>query len=385
MEELKALFDKLKEADVLQKRISGIERDAAAFQTRVLELVNIAAKDLADLPADKAAVEINTRLRQAQSADSKKQTLEILIHKEKLRNRQSAKAIIDIKAFLKTMCEEAGCDGYQDLPEAENRSAKRQALESDIKMVETQILKLSAGTSIDDFVKEALACEPDSIDSKIDNFSENINILNKEKSIIDQAIGSERTELSKMDGSARAAILAEDTQAILGSLENNIEDYVRFKMAAAVLNESIERFRDKNQSPVLKKASSYFSKITNRSFDGIRAEFDDSGNPLIAGVRSDNKEIVHVKGMSEGTADQLYLSLRLAGLETYLDNNAPIPFIVDDILIKFDNTRAKATLKALADLSGKTQIIFFTHNRHLVDLAEKHIDGSILISHSLNA
>jgi uncharacterized protein YhaN len=186
-----------------------------------------------------------------------------------------------------------------------------------------------------------------------------------------------------MDGSARAAMLAEDTQTILGSLEKNVEDYVRFKMAAAVLNQSIERFRDKHQSPVLKKASSYFSKITNGSFEGIRAEFDDSGNPMIAGVRGDDKTIVHVKGMSEGTTDQLYLCLRLAGLETYLENNAPIPFIVDDILIKFDNTRAKATLEALADLSAKTQIIFFTHNRHLVDLAEKYIDDSILITHFL--
>jgi uncharacterized protein YhaN len=383
MEELKILFDKLKEADVLQKRINGIDRDAFAFQSRVFELINIAAKDLVGQPPDKAAVEINTRLRQSQSADSKKQTLEIQIQKEEFRNRQSAKAILDITAFLKTMCEEAGCEIYQELPEAENRSAKRRKLESDIKMLETQILKLSAGTSIDDFVREALASEPDSIDSRIDNFSENINILNNEKSLIDQAIGSERTELSKMDGSARAAILAEDTQTILGSLETNIEDYVRFKLAAAVLNESIERFRDKNQSPVLKKASSYFSKITSGSFEGIRAEFDDSGNPLIAGVRNADKEIVHVKGMSEGTADQLYLCLRLAGLETYLDNNAPIPFIVDDILIKFDNTRAKATLEALADLSAKTQIIFFTHNRHLVDLAEKHIDDSILITHLL--
>lgn len=384
MEELKSLFDKLKEADVLLKRIRGIDRDAAAFQSRVFEVMNIVAKDLAGHPADKGAVEINTRLRQAQSADSKKQTLEIQIHKEELRNRQSAKAIIDIKAFLKIMCEEAGCDIYQDLPEAENRSAKRRELESDIKTLETQILKLSAGTSIEDFVKEALASEPDSIDSRIDNFSENINLLNKEKSIIDQAIGSERTEISKMDGSARAAMLAEDKQTILGSLEKDVEDYVRFKMAAAVLNESIERFRDKNQSPVLKKVSFYFSKITNGSFEGIRAEFDDSGNPLIAGIRSNDKEIVHVQSMSEGTADQLYLSLRLAGLETYLDNNAPIPFIVDDILIKFDNTRAKATLKALADLSIKTQIIFFTHNRHLVDLAEKNIDPSVLVTHTLN-
>jgi uncharacterized protein YhaN len=88
--------------------------------------------------------------------------------------------------------------------------------------------------------------------------------------------------------------------------------------------------------------------------------------------------------MSDGTADQLYLSLRLAGLEHYLDANEPMPFIVDDILIKFDNTRAVAALKALAELSERTQVVFFTHHRHLMELAAGNLPGSVLIEHHLN-
>ncbi|MCJ7692902.1 MAG: hypothetical protein MUO22_05750, partial [Sedimentisphaerales bacterium] len=83
--------------------------------------------------------------------------------------------------------------------------------------------------------------------------------------------------------------------------------------------------------------------------------------------------------------DQLYLVLRLAGLEEYLERNEPIPFIVDDILIKFDDDRSVAALKALAQLSTRTQVIFFTHHRHLVELAEENIDPSVLIKHTLNA
>ncbi|MBC2716903.1 MAG: AAA family ATPase [Desulfobacteraceae bacterium] len=383
MEDLKSLFDKLKEANILQKRIDGIDRDASVFSSMVSNLVNDMARDLTGHPAEKAAKEINHRLKETRTAYSKIQTLEKQINKEKLRIRQSAKTIMEIEAFLKTMCEEAGCKDYKDLSEAENRSAKRRELESDLKALEAQLLKLSAGASIEDFVKESLTVESDSIQSNIKSLSENIDLLIKEKSHLDQTIGSERTELSKMDGSARAAALAEETQTILGGLEENIENYARFRIAATILNQAIERFRDKNQSPVLQKASSFFSRLTGGSFEGIRAEFDDSGNPVIAGIRKNGKEIVNVDCMSEGTADQLFLSLRLAGLEEYLDKNDPIPFIVDDILIKFDDIRAKATLMALAGLSEKTQIIFFTHHRHLVNLAEKHIDPSILVTHTL--
>ena len=46
--------------------------------------------------------------------------------------------------------------------------------------------------------------------------------------------------------------------------------------------------------------------------------------------------------MSEGTCDQAYLALRLASLEIYLENHEPLPFIVDDILVNFDDARSHA-------------------------------------------
>ena len=48
-----------------------------------------------------------------------------------------------------------------------------------------------------------------------------------------------------------------------------------------------------------------------------------------------------------------------------------MPVIVDDLLVQFDDDRAVATLEVLRDLSEKTQVLFFTHHRHLVELAGK--------------
>ena len=44
--------------------------------------------------------------------------------------------------------------------------------------------------------------------------------------------------------------------------------------------------------------------------------------------------------MSLGTADQLYLALRLASIESALDPTEPAPLIVDDLLIQFDDARS---------------------------------------------
>ena len=385
MDELKDLFDKLKEAVILQKRIEGIDRDAAQFEKMVAGLVDAMAGDLVDRPAAEAAAELNSRLTRARSIQSKRQTLREQLKKDQDLFNRAFGRIAEVETRLKGMVEEAGCTNHDDLPEAERRSEKRRQIEVELKNLDERLLQLSAGSTIEGFIDEALKVDPDGIDGETDRLQEEIDKLNQEKSELNRTIGREESELGKMDGSTRAAELAEEIQMQLGRLENDIEHYSRLRIAARVLNQAIERYRDKSQGPVLNRATEFFKQITRGSFEGIRAEFDHNGQPVLVGVRPGGNDIVAVDGMSDGTADQLYLALRLAGLEDYLDKNEPMPFIVDDILIKFDDERATAALQVLADISKKTQIIFFTHHRHLVDLAESHVDSSVLIRHELKA
>jgi len=385
MDDLSTLFEKLKEAETLQKRIKGIDLDSTEFADKVTGLVKTVAEELADLPVDRAATELNARLNRARANQTKLQAFEKQLSKEQKRDNQANKQMTRIKTQLKGMCEEAGCKSYEELPEAERCSKKRRQIESDLKSLDEQLLKLSAGDTIDDFVKEALNEDPDGLNTEIERLAEEIDKLKGERSAQDRTVGREENELSKMDGSARAADIAEETQMLLGRIENDVEQYARLRLASFVLKQAIERYREKNQAPILKRANSFFAQMTRGSFEGVRADFDDNGQPVLVGVRPGGKEVVGVEGMSEGTADQLYLVLRLAGLEEYLEQNEPIPFIVDDILIKFDDDRAVAALKALAQLSTRTQVIFFTHHRHLVELAEENIDSSVLIKHTLNA
>jgi uncharacterized protein YhaN len=87
--------------------------------------------------------------------------------------------------------------------------------------------------------------------------------------------------------------------------------------------------------------------------------------------------------MSDGAADQLYLAVRLASVETYLSRHEPLPFLVDDVLIQFDDDRAAAALGVLAELSRKTQVLMFTHHRHLLDLARREVGPETLFSYEL--
>lgn len=108
---------------------------------------------------------------------------------------------------------------------------------------------------------------------------------------------------------------------------------------------------------MLARAGSLFARLTLGSYAGLRDELGDGDKPILLGVRPDNTEVL-VDKMSDGTRTQLYLSLRLATLEQHLRNGEPIPFVVDDILINFDDHRTKASLEVLAEVAEKPRCYF---------------------------
>ena len=68
----------------------------------------------------------------------------------------------------------------------------------------------------------------------------------------------------------------------------------------------------------------------------------------------------------------------------YFENNEPIPFILDDILVNFDDARSRASLDVLGELSRKTQVLFFTHHARVAELAQEVVSPSALSVHNLN-
>ena len=70
--------------------------------------------------------------------------------------------------------------------------------------------------------------------------------------------------------------------------------------------------------------------------------------------------------MSCGTADQMYLALRLAMCRKLLPEDAPL--LLDDALVNFDAHRAAAALRVLRAEAEKRQVILFTCRRFEEDI-----------------
>ena len=184
-----------------------------------------------------------------------------------------------------------------------------------------------------------------------------------------------RRTLDEISGGDKAARAEATRQEALADMSEVAERYVRVYAQYRLLEHITERYRERSQGPLLARAGQLFGELTLGAYTGLEVDGDVAG--LLA--RRADSRLVPLGGLSDGTRDQLYMALRLAALELYLDSARPMPFIADDLFINYDDRRSLAGLRQLVEISRRTQVVFLTHHAHVVDLAQEHLAGKVQV------
>jgi len=386
LKSLDELSAALNDLDRHAQRIVGLERDQSEFEAQARDLLDAVAPDLLDEPPATAVKVCWGRFDLAKSAKNRRDGL--IRDREKLEGsiRTALHDLSSLEARRKALCEEAGCDDPAELPEREEQSARRRAIQSELSEIDDRLSRLTGGQPLDAFVKEAAGHDLDEVHARRLNLDAEITLLDERNKGLLLAQGAVQNQIDAMNQRSRdgkALGSSADAQHLLAKIANHVDQYSRLRLASAILGQVIERYRQRHQGPLLSKAGAFFQDLTGGAFVGLRSDLDDHGKPRLVGLRGPQKEQVEIEGMSTGTVDQLYLALKLASLEHYLDHNPAMPLILDDVLVQFDDDRSLAALRAFATFSARTQVIFFTHHRHLAELARRELPRDVLFVHSL--
>jgi uncharacterized protein YhaN len=376
------LFEQLGKVEDLRKRIAKMERDASALEDEARLLAAAVASELKGDEVEsilRRLWDLLTRALQDRTARTA-QTLQL--EAQDAAGRRAELSLRQANERLAELCRTARCADPGELEPLERLSSRARELDSKTGDLERQLAHFTGGGTLEDLVRETAEVDPDQLPARTSELKDRAAALETERMRFDQGIGQEEEVLRQMDGSAKAAEAAEEAQRRLAELQRQVDRYVELRAAAELLEAGLEAYRKKNQAPVLRMAGEMFQRLTLGSFAGLRTEYDDKDQPLIAGVRP-GETIVRVEGMSDGTRDQLFLALRLATIELHLGKAEPVPLVLDDVLLNFDDNRSRATLKVLAELSGRVQVLFFTHHAHLVELARASVPEGALRVHSL--
>ena len=382
MERLVKFFDKLDKAKELEHRISGIDKRTSDFNERIVAFTDEIGYQRTDKDATVLAGRLSRELSESREARASAEKIEGQISEKASEAEEAGVGIKTTKDRLAALCKTAGVGDVGDLEQAEELSATSRALKKKLEELTSEIIRHSDGLDIDEVQQEADDSDVDSLDAELERIKIETQELHRKR---DELRGRQTTiqnEIESKDGGAAAAGASEEAEQQLAVVVNGTEQYLRVRFASLILEQQIERYRRENQAPLLVRAGELFQRLTLSSFSGLRDELDDDGTPVLRGIRKDNSE-VSVAGMSDGTRDQLFLALRLATIEQRLENQEPMPFIVDDILIGFDDDRTSACLEVLAELSKETQVLLFTHHRRVVELSGKLTHDAAVFVHEL--
>ena len=148
-------------------------------------------------------------------------------------------------------------------------------------------------------------------------------------------------------------------QSRKAKLQSLQEEYDAIALAMDVLDGANDDLQNRFSPQLGNRAAQIFSGITGGRYDQVllSRELQMQAQP------QDDATARAAELLSQGTIDQLYLSVRLAMCDMVLPADTSVPLILDDVLLTFDDGRMKTTLDYLLTESQKRQIVLFSCQR----------------------
>ncbi|MFO8151954.1 AAA family ATPase [Thioalkalivibrio sp.] len=353
-------------------RIEKIQGDIEAFTRLVRAFVEEVAPELAEHGPEEAVVEIEGRLEAARETRKRQQDRAEQVRRLEEEMAATSDQQRQAQATLTRLMEAAGVDSTGDLRAAIERATRARRLRGELDSIVRMLEQEGDGLPVAELERECADADVDRAAAREQAIEQELRHLRARLEAAVENRASAREAFAAIGGDDAAARVAADREEALAGMRETAERYVRARTAAQLLKWAIDRFRREKQAPMLRRAGEIFASLTGGAFSALRVDYDDRDQPQLTGVRPGGAS-VPVPGLSTGTADQLYLALRVASIEDYLEHSPALPFVADDLFVNFDDERSAAGFEVLGQLATRTQVLFFTHHRHLVEIARERL------------
>ena len=136
-------------------------------------------------------------------------------------------------------------------------------------------------------------------------------------------------------------------------------DYDALEIAQEALKEADSQLHQRFSPRLCDRAGEYLDQLTGGRF----TRFSLTRELEISVQEGESLAQRPLACLSQGTADQLYLALRLAMADLVLPDPTACPLVLDDALANFDDTRMMQALECLTRLAETRQVLLFTCQR----------------------
>lgn len=360
----------------LEHRLNQMNEAVTAFQAEAQRLCACAAPDLAALPVEEGVVQLNERLDVAKQAAKQHKILTKQRERADKRAADKRKRQESLQLRLDELRTAAEAETDRQFEAVALGAERKQKLSDEIASLQRDIQGACAGEDPGEFEKELQTIDADSFGLDQQQAKEALEAAEEDyrKAVEQGALANNSVE--NLDKESQVSELVQSLESGRAELRAAVDHWAPLVLASALMEEAIQRFEREHQPAMLQNVGELFACMTHNRYVGLRRRLDESGTILVELADGGAKE---PKQLSTGTREQLYLAIRLAYARHYCRANEPLPLVMDDVLVNFDDSRADGALEVLLSLGEHFQVVFLTCHQSTIDRIKGRLPGLVPI------
>ncbi len=355
----------------LEVRREAQQAEREAFVARVVSLADLLPVGVgADADPDGAALLLAQRLATALEGERMRDGLARTLAEREEALSLAEQARTAAKDSLAAFLEEPGAADADELRAEVDRSHHVTDLEATAEARTATLAALSGpGEALAAFRSDLDAVtdiadvqgEVEALDRQLEDLATARNTLHEEAGALHKSREDMETDAAATELRQRRA----DTQA---QIEAAAERWTVLALARHLLVRSRHVYEEAHRPAVVTAAERHFGGWTGGRYPRIIAPL---GQPIEGVERVDGQQLT-LAALSRGTSEQLYLALRFGLVEHFVETSGePLPIVMDDILVNFDDDRAARAARSIEALAQTCQIIYFTCHPTMPFAADK--------------
>lgn len=359
----RALAEIRSKAETKQEEIDRCEREHEKLARRITALAEEAELVVEDAEAPAQLEHLLTERRLQQGRIDHRKKLRERAKDLKERERKHAVLAERVETDRLALFSSAKVDGEQafrdvvaDLAEAAKLDDKRERLTREIAAAigtsgtEADFLELMGREAILrlDGSWSQLTADHEAIEKQLRDLAARRAILDKDRQemVEDTSLADRQVELDLVEAQIADA-----------------KDRWRERAAVGAMLELIRSDYEEHRQPdTLIEASRYMDRLTRGRYPRVWTPLADD----VLLVDTADGESLPVENLSRGTREQLFLSVRMALVAMYARRGVLLPMILDDVLVNFDDGRARIAASVLTEFAKEGhQLLVFTCHEHV--------------------
>ncbi|MBW2368432.1 MAG: AAA family ATPase [Deltaproteobacteria bacterium] len=285
---------------------------------------------------------------------------------------KTIQALEKTQGAVRQLLETTGLLYEEDFIQCGRELARSDALRADIARFEKLVEQTTGETEIEPIIRVLWELTPAKVDANEKEASRCVQELNDRVEALHQkraALKQELTALAASDEQIRLNAAFAQSQAMLS---RQAWQWSRYALAGYLLDQAQAAFEKKHRPEIFRDSGNFFQQMTAGRYHGVAVPV---GKQTVEAVGK-HHERIPPDDLSRGTAEQLYLAIRFGFIRHRTRVGAPLPAVMDDILVNFDPSRTLAAARAIYELSRSNQVLFFTCHPHTMALFRR-IDSRV--------